>query len=199
MRGKGNTPLRSNGFVKSGGIGTPKRSQILIPGTNTRFIDANKATQSAYLDDRRNQLVGQWLRQGGGSIANPSTVIVPPGSFSHMDHVQSLSSSKDTIGDKGWGYSDADENYSYLDEEANVHSKLNYSIQGQHQLMRLADFMRQKNLPAPPRLTRDQLSDPDRERLSTESALIRQATNKATDVVLGGEALLKALQIVNGL
>jgi len=199
VRGKGNTPLRSNGFVKSGGIGTESREQILIPGTDTRFVDADKATQSAYLDDRRNSLVGQWLRQGGASIANPSTTIVPPGALSHMDHVQSLSSSRDTIGDKGWGYSDADENYSYLDAEANVHSKLNYDIQGQHQLMKLADFMRQNNMPAPARLSQSQLGDPNRKRLSNEEALVRQATDKATDINSGGEALLQALQIVNGI
>jgi len=198
VRGKGNTPLRSNGFVKSGGIGTEAREQILIPGTNTRFVDADKATQGAYLDDRRNSLVGQWLRQGGASIANPSTVIVPPGSLSHMDHVQSLSSSRDTIGDKGWGYSDADANYSYLDAEANVHAKLNYDIQGQHQLMKLADIMRQNNMPMPARLSQSQLGDPNRKRLTTEEALVRQATDKATDIRSGGEALLEALQIYNG-
>ena len=128
VRGKNNTPLRSNGFVKSGGVGTDSRAQILIPGTDTRFVDADKATQSAYLDQRRDALVGQWLRQGGASIANPSTVIVPPGKLSHMDHVQSLSSSKDTVGAEGWGYSDSPSNFSYLDAEANVHSKLNYDI-----------------------------------------------------------------------
>jgi hypothetical protein len=199
VRGRGNTPLRSNGFVKSGGIGTESREQILIPGTDTRFVDADKATQGAYLDARRNSLVGQWLRQGGASIANPSTTIVPPGSLSHMDHVQALSSSRDTIGEKGWGYSDADENYSYLDAEANVHSKLNYDIQSQHQLMRLADFMRRNNMPAPARLSQSQLGDKDRKRLSGEEALVRQATDKATDIRSGGEALLKAIQLFNGL
>ena len=199
VRGKTNTPLRSNGFVKSGGIGTDSREQILIPGTDTRFVDADKATQGAYLDDRRNQLVGQWLRQGGASIANPSTVIVPPGALSHMDHVQSLSSSRDTIGDKGWGDSDSNANYSYLDAEANVHSKLNYDIQGQHQLMRLADFMRENGMTAPARLSQSQLGDPNRKRLTNEEALVRQATDKATDINLGGQALLKALQMVNGL
>ena len=199
VRGKTNTPLRSNGFVKSGGIGTDAREQILIPGTDTRFVDADKATQGAYLDDRRNQLVGQWLRQGGASIANPSTVIVPPGSLSHMDHVQSLSSSRDTIGDKGWGDSDSNANYSYLDAEANVHSKLNYDIQSQHQLMRLADFMHQNNMSTPARLSQSQLGDPNRKRLSGEEAMVRQATDKATSINEGGAALLKALQIVNGL
>ena len=199
VRGKGNTTLRSNPFVKSGGIGTDAREQILIPGTDTRFVDADKATQGAYLDDRRNSLVGQWLRQGGASIANPSTTIVPPGKLSHMDHVQSLSSSRDTIGDKGWGYSDADENYSYLDAEANVHSKLNYDIQGQHQLMKLADFMRQNNMVAPARLSQSQLGDPNRRRLTNEEALVRQATDKATDINSGGQALLRAIQINNGI
>ena len=199
VRGKTNTPLRSNGFVKSGGVGTDSRGQILIPGTNQRFNDADKKTQGAYLDQRRNALVGQWLRQGGASIANPSTVLVPPGQLSHMDHVRSLSSSTDTLGESGWGYSDSPANFSYLDAEANVHSKLNYDIQSQHQLMRLADFMRKNNMTAPARLSQSQLGDPNRKRLSGEEAMVRQATDKATDVNSGGEALLKALQIVNGL
>ena len=199
VRGKNNTPLRSNGFVKSGGVGTDSRAQILIPGTDTRFVDADKATQSAYLDQRRDALVGQWLRQGGASIANPSTVIVPPGKLSHMDHVQSLSSSIDTLGpDTGWGYSDSPTNYSYLDEEANVHSKLNYTIGVQHQLMKLADKLRKEGRNFPPRLTREELSNRDRKRLSGEEAMIRLATSKAEGITEAGENLLTAIQIMNG-
>ncbi len=197
VRGTGGTPLRSSGFVKSGGVGTEGRAQILIPDTDTRFVDASKAEQGAYLDERRNALVGQWLRQGGASIANPSTAIIPPGKNSHMDHVQSLSSSRDTLGNEGWGYSDSPANYSYLDAEANVHSKLNYDIQGQHQLMQLADFMRRNDMVAPPRLSQSQLGDPNRKRLTNEEALVRLATDKATDVTSGGEALLEGLQIFN--
>jgi len=196
VRGKGGQPLRSTGFVKSGGVGTESRNEILIPGTDTRFVDLGKKEQGAYLDDRRDVLVGQWLRQGGASIANPSTVIIAPGKRSHMDHVQSLSSSRDNLGDQGWGYSDSRPNMSYLDEEANVHSKLNYDIQGQHQLMQLADFMRRNNMAAPPRLSQSQLGDPNRKRLTNEEALVRLATDKATDVTSGGEALLEALQIL---
>ena len=199
VRGKGNTPLRSNGFVKSGGVGTDSRAQILIPGTDTRFVDADKATQSAYLDQRRDALVGQWLRQGGASIANPSTVIVPPGKLSHMDHVQSLSSSRDTIGLDGWGYSDSPTNFSYLDAEANVHSKLNYDIGSQHQLMRLADMLRKGGRAFPERLSQSQLGDPNRKRLTGEEAMVRLATDSATSVQEGGENLVDALRIVYGI
>jgi hypothetical protein len=65
--------------------------------------------------------------------------------------------------------------------------------------MKLADFMRQNNMPAPARLSQSQLGDPNRKRLTNEEALVRQATDKATDVMSGGEALLQALQIVNGI
>ena len=199
VRGKNNTPLRSSGFVKSGGAGTESRGQILIPGTDIRFNDADKATQAAYLDQRRNELVGQWLRQGGASIANPSTVIVAPGVNSHMDHVQALSSSVDTLGPTaGWGYSDSPANFSYLDAEANVHSKLNYDIGTQHQLMRLADQMRQQGRAFPARLSQSQLGDPNRKRLTGEEAMVRLATDKAGSITEGGENLLNALQIVYG-
>ena len=199
VRGKNGTPLRSSGFVKSGGVGTESRGQILIPGTNTRFINADKKVQGEYLDARRDALVGQWLRQGGASIANPSTVIVPPGVNSHMDHVQSLSSSIDTLGPTGWGYSDAPTNFSYLDAEANVHSKLNYDIGSQHQLMKLADILRKDGREFPERLSQSQLGDPNRKRLSGEEAMVRLATDKAKNVTEGGENLLNALRIVYGI
>ena len=199
VRGKNNTPLRSSGFVKSGGVGTESRGQILIPGTNTRFNDAGKKVQGEYLDARRDALVGQWLRQGGASIANPSTVIVPPGVNSHMDHVQSLSSSVDTLGPTGWGYSDSPTNFSYLDAEANVHSKLNYDIGAQHQLMKLADILRKDGRQFPERLSQSQLGDPNRKRLSGEEAMVRLATDKAQNSTEGGENLLNALRIVYGI
>ena len=200
VRGKNNTPLRSNGFVKSGGVGTESRGQILIPGTETRFNDADKKVQGEYLDARRDALVGQWLRQGGASIANPSTVLVPPGSLSHMDHVQSLSSSVDTLGPgQGWGYSDSPANFSYLDAEANVHSKLNYDIGSQHQLMKLADILRKDGRAFPERLSQSQLGDPNRKRLTGEEAMVRLATDKASNTTEGGENLLNALQIVYGI
>ena len=107
-KGKNNTPLRSSSFTKVGGLGTDSRSQILVPGTETRYLDLDKAGQSAYMDQRTVDLTKQWLEQGGGSIGNPRATIVPPGINSHMDHVRALSSSTDTLGPgQGWGYSDA--------------------------------------------------------------------------------------------
>ena len=196
-KGKNNTPLRSTSFAKVGGLGTEGRSQILIPGTNTRFVDLSKEQQSAYMDQRVHDLIGQFIRQGGGSIGNPSAAIVPPGMNSHMDHVRALSSSKDSIGDTGWGYSDAVDNFSWLDAESNVHSKLNYSLQGQHMMMQLADQMRQKNQPFPARLSQSQLGDPNRKRLTDEEGAIRLATDKATNVNDAGENLLAVIQYLN--
>lgn len=197
VKGKNNQPLRSTGFVNAGGLGTDSRGQILIPGTNVRFNDADKATQKAYKDKRAVDFMQQWLAQGGASIGNPSTAIVPPGKRSHMDHVQSLSSSVDTVGDKGWGYSDDPTNFSYLDEEANVHSKLNYDIQGQHLMMRLADEMRREGTPFPARLSQSELGDPNRRRLTDEEGAIRLATDKQTDTRKAGEKVLEIIQYLN--
>lgn len=197
VKGKNNTTLSSSGFPNAGGLGTESRAQILIPETGERFVDVDKATQKAYKDLRTQEFMKQWLSQGGASIGNPSTVIVPPGKKSHMDHVQALSSSIDTVGEGGWGYSDAPSNFSYLDEEANVHSKLNYTLQGQHLMMRQADQMRQKGQPFPARLSQSQLGDPNRKRLTDEEGAIRLATDKATDPTEAGENLLSIIQYLN--
>ena len=197
VKGKNNTPLASSSFAGAGGLGSESRSQILMHDTGEKFVDADKATQKAYKKQRTNDFVKQWLAQGGASIGNPSTVIVPPGKHSHMDHVQALSSSIDTIGDKGWGYSDAPSNYSYLDAEANVHSKLNYTLQGQHLMMRLADEMRRAGQPFPARLSQSELGDPNRRRLTDEEGAIRLATDKATSVQDAGERLLDIIQYLN--
>lgn len=199
VKGKNNTPLRSTGFVGAGGLGSESRGQILIPGTDVRYNDADKETQKAYKNKRAVDFMQQWLGQGGASIGNPSSVIVPPGKKSHMDHVQSLSSSIDTIGEKGWGYSDDPTNFSYLDEEANVHSKLNYGIQGQHLMMRIADDMRRQGLPFPARLSQSELGDPNRRRLTDEEGAIRLATDKLTmdQVTPAGEKLLDIIQYLN--
>ena len=196
-KGKNNTPLASSSFVNAGGLGTESRSQILMHDTGERFVDADKATQKSYKEQRAKDFVKQWLSQGGASIGNPSAVIVAPGKNSHMDHVQALSSSIDTIGDKGWGYSDAPSNYSYLDAEANVHSKLNYTLQGQHLMMRLADQMRKAGQPFPARLSQSELGDPNRRRLTDEEGAIRLATDKATNTVDAGERLLDIIQYLN--
>ena len=114
-----------------------------------------------------------------------------------MDHVRALSSSKDTVGDDGWGYSDAPSNFSWLDAEANVHSKLNYSLQGQHLMMRLANEMRQKGQQFPARLSQSQLGDPNRKRLSDEEGAIRLMSDKASDTTEAGENLLSIIQYLN--
>ena len=194
-KGKNNTPLRSSSFVKVGGLGTESRGQILVPGTEQRYLDLSKEEQAAYMDQRVQDLTKQWLAQGGASIGNPRATIVPPGVNSHMDHVRSLSSSIDTVGDQGWGYSDGKDNYSWLDAEANVHSKLNYSLQGQYIMMKLADEMRQKGHPFPARLSQSELGDPNRKRLSDEEGAIRLVTDKATNATEAGEDLLTLLQL----
>ena len=194
--GKTAKPLRSSSFTKVGGIGSDSRSQILIPDTDTRFIDASKQEQGDYLDQRTIDLTKQWLQQGGASIGNPRATIVPPGVNSHMDHVRSLSSSTDTIGAEGWGYSDSKPNFSWLDAEANVHAKLNYSLQGQHRMMRLADEMRKQGRSFPARLSQSQLGDPNRARLSDEGGAIRLVTDKADGVTEAGENLLMLMNMV---
>lgn len=191
-------PLRSSSFATVGGLGDKeKRPQILDPMTERRYLDLSKEEKKAYKNKRVVDLMKQWLAQGGASIANPSTVIVPPGVNSHMDHVRALSSSKDTIGESGWGYSDAPSNFSWLDAEANVHSKLNYSLQGQHLMMRLADEMRRKGQAFPARLSQEQLNDRDRERLSDERGAIRLISDKASDITEAGENLLSMIQYLN--
>ena len=198
VQGKNNTPLRSGSFVSSGGLGSPGRAQILIPGTDKVYIEQDKATQGAYKDARRNALVGQFLRQGGASIGNPSTAIVPPGKDSHMDHVRALSRSIDTLGpDNSSYYSDDYSNMSYLDREANVHSKLNYGLQGMFGMMRQADKMRMKGQPFPRRLSQSELGDSNRRRLSDEEGAIRLVTDKARNTTEAGENLLDIIQFFN--
>lgn len=197
-KGKNDLPLRSTGFVKAGGLGTESRDQILIPDTNIKFNDASKNVQKEYLDQRNINFVKQWLAQGGASIANPRATIVPPGKDSHMDHIRSLSSSDDTKGmGEGWGYSDAPDNYSYADAEYNVHSKLNYDIQGAHLMMKLADDMRRAGQPFPARLSQSELGDPNRKRLTDEEGAIRLATDKATSAAAAGERLVDIIQYLS--
>ena len=193
-KGKNDAPLRSTGFVKAGGVGTPKREQILIPGSDLKFNDAPKDVQKEYLDQRNINLVKQWLMQGGASIGNPRATIVPPGEYSHMDHIRSLSSSIDTKGNEGWGYSDDPSNFSYLDRDSNVHSKLNYDIQGQHLMMKLADDMRKAGEAFPARLSQSELNNPDRVRLSDEAGAIRLATDKAPSADVAGPRLVDIIQ-----
>ena len=107
-------------------------------------------------------------------MGTAQTQIFPPGLPSHMDHIQSLSSSIDVVGpEKGWGYSDDPTNFSYLDQDYNVNTKLNYDLQTTHQLGRLADQLRQDGYgkTIPPNLTQQQLGDPKRQRLTQKEAI----------------------------
>ncbi len=198
-KGKNAQPIRSTGFVVSGGLGSPTRSQILIPGTDKIYSEQGKDVQTEYKNVRNDELVTQLARQGFASIGNPSEMIIPPGEAMHMDHVRSLSSSIDTLGEGGWGYSDAIENRSYLDRDANVHSKLNYGIGAQHMMMREADDMRKKGEEFPARLSRQQLSDKDRVRLSDDAGIVKLITSKQTDPNVAGKRLLEYLQYANRL
>ena len=184
-KGKADGTLGGNNFKKAGGIGTPARSQVLMPGTDRRFIDEDSDTQKAYLNERSGNFLRQWLQQRGGSMGSAQSVIFTPGLASHMDHVQSLSSSRDTLGDAGWGWSDEVSNYSYLDEDFNTQTKLNYDLAGTHKLMRLADTMNQMGHGAhrPRKLTQKELGDPERKRLSTDeatTALLAKTINPKT-------------------
>ena len=111
-----------------------------------------------------------------------------------MDHIESLSSSVDTKGPEGWGYSDDPSNYSYADAEYNVHSKLNYGIQGTHLMMKLADDMRRAGEKFPARLSQSELGNPNRVRLSDEAGAIRLATDEAPSADIAGPRLVDIIQ-----
>ena len=63
--------------------------------------------------------------------------------------------------------------------------------------MYLADEMRRAGKPFPARLTRAELEDKNRERLSDEQGGIRLITKEATNVDDAGEELLKMIQYLN--
>ena len=172
-KGKAENPV-AYGMRGGGAILGRRGGQVLIPGTDRVFDTLSKEEQAAYLKPRSEAFLNQWLSQKGGSMGTAQTQIFPPGIPSHMDHIQSLSSSIDVVGpQKGWGYSDDPTNFSYLDKDYNVNTKLNYDLQTVHQLGRLADTMRQDGYGAtiPPNLTDKQLSDPNRQRLSQQEAI----------------------------
>ena len=196
-KGKADKPLRETTFNKAGGIGSEARSQVLIPGTDKRFLDLPAKERGAYLRDRGNTFLGQWLGQRGGSMGTAESVIFPPGKASHMDHVQSLSSSIDTKGPGAWGYSDAPSNFSYLDADYNVNTKLNYDLQTTHQLGRIADTLRQKGYgdSIPANLTQKELGDPNRKRLSQNEA-IGELISKTIPADSSVEDLAVAIQLL---
>jgi len=171
-KGKAEKPIAA-GMSGGGAINGTRGDMVLIPGTERVFHSLDKGEKAAYLKERGDIFLNQWLQQKGRSMGTAQTQIFPPGKPSHMDHIQALSSSIDAKGADGWGYSDDPTNFSYLDQDYNVNTKLNYDLQTVHQLGRLADTMRQSgygdNLP--PNLTDKQLSDPNRQRLSQQEAV----------------------------
>jgi hypothetical protein len=172
-KGKAEKPIAA-GMSGGGAILGSRGDVVLIPGTDKIFSSLSKDEKAAYLEQRGDAFLKQWLTQKGGSMGTAQPYIFPPGNPSHMDHIQALSSSIDVVGpEKGWGYSDDPTNFSYLDQDYNVNTKLNYDLQTTHQLGRLADTMRQDGYgeTIPPNLTSKQLSDPKRQRLTQKEAI----------------------------
>ena len=172
-KGKAEAPI-ARGMSGGGAINGSRGDMVLIPETDRVFHSLDKGEKAAYLAERGDVFLNQWLQQKGRSMGTAQTQIFPPGTPSHMDHIQSLSSSIDAVGpEKGWGYSDARSNFSYLDRDYNVNTKLNYDLQATHQLGRMADTMRQAGYgdQLPPNLTDKQLSNPNRQRLTQEEAV----------------------------
>ena len=171
-KGKAEKPIAS-GMSGGGAILGSRGDTVLIPGTDKIFSQLPKEEQAAYLKQRGDVFLNQWLQQKGGSMGTAQTQIFPPGTPSHMDHIQSLSSSIDIKGPEGWGYSDDPTNFSYLDQDYNVNTKLNYDLQTTHQLGRIADTLRQMGYGdrLPPNLTQKELGDPNRKRLNQNEAI----------------------------
>lgn len=171
-KGKAEKPI-ATAMSGGGAILGSRGDTVLIPETDRVFSSLNEDEKAAYLKGRGDVFLNQWLQQKGRSMGTAQTQIFPPGNPSHMDHIQSLSSSIDAKGDDGWGYSDDPTNFSYLDQDYNVNTKLNYDLQTTHQLGRLADAMRQAGYgdQLPPNLTSKQLSDPNRQRLTQDEAV----------------------------
>ena len=172
-KGKAEAPI-ARGMSGGGAINGSRGDTVLIPETDRVFSSLGKDEKAAYLEERGNVFLNQWLQQKGRSMGTAQTQIFPPGTPSHMDHIQALSSSIDTVGpEKGWGYSDDPTNFSYLDQDYNVNTKLNYDLQATHQLGRMADTMRQAGYgdQLPPNLTQEQLGSKTRQRLTQDEAV----------------------------
>ena len=172
-KGKAEAPI-ARGMSGGGAINGSRGDTVLIPETDRVFSSLGKDEKAAYLEERGDVFLNQWLQQKGRSMGTAQTQIFPPGTPSHMDHIQALSSSIDTVGpEKGWGYSDDPTNFSYLDQDYNVNTKLNYDLQATHQLGRMADTMRQAGYgdQLPPNLTQEQLGSKTRQRLTQDEAV----------------------------
>ena len=172
-KGKAEAPI-ARGMSGGGAINGSRGDTVLIPETDRVFSSLDKDEKAAYLGERGDVFLNQWLQQKGRSMGTAQTQIFPPGTPSHMDHIQALSSSIDSVGpEKGWGYSDDPTNFSYLDQDYNVNTKLNYDLQATHQLGRMADTMRQAGYgeQLPPNLTQKELGNKNRQRLTQEEAV----------------------------
>ena len=195
-KGKAEKPIAA-GMSGGGAIMGSRGDVVLIPGTDKIFSSLPKDEQAAYLNQRGDVFLNQWLQQKGGSMGTAQSQIFPPGMPSHMDHIQSLSSSVDVKGPEGWGYSDDPTNFSYLDQDYNVNTKLNYDLQTTHQLGRLADTLRQRGYGAsiPPNLTQKELGDPNRVRMGQNEA-IGNLIMKTIPPTAGADDLAVALQLL---
>ena len=195
-KGKAEQPI-ATGMSGGGAIMGSRGDTVLIPGTDKIFSQLPKEEKSAYLKERGDTFLNQWLQQKGGSMGTAQSQIFPPGTPSHMDHIQSLSSSIDVKGPQGWGYSDDPTNFSYLDQDYNVNTKLNYDLQTTHQLGRLADTLRQRGYGGsiPPNLTQKELGDPNRKRLSQNEA-IGELVMKTIPPTAGEQDLRVALELL---
>jgi hypothetical protein len=171
-KGKAEAPI-ARGMSGGGAINGSRGDMVLIPETDRVFSSLDKDEKAAYLNERGDVFLNQWLKQKGRSMGTAQTQIFPPGTPSHMDHIQALSSSIDAKGTEGWGYSDDPTNFSYLDQDYNVNTKLNYDLQATHQLGRMADTMRQAGYgdQLPPNLTQEQLGSKTRQRLTQDEAV----------------------------
>jgi len=171
-KGKAEAPI-ARGMSGGGAINGSRGDMVLIPETDRIFSSLDKDEKAAYLNERGDVFLNQWLQQKGRSMGTAQTQIFPPGTPSHMDHIQALSSSIDAKGSEGWGYSDDPTNFSYLDQDYNVNTKLNYDLQATHQLGRMADTMRQAGYgdQLPPNLTQEQLGSKTRQRLTQDEAV----------------------------
>ena len=105
-KGKAEQPIAD--VMSTGGAIMGRRGDmVLIPGTDRIFNTLSADEKSEYLKERGDVFLKQWLNQKGRSMGTAQTQIFPPGTPSHMDHIQSLSSSIDDKGAEGWGYSDS--------------------------------------------------------------------------------------------
>ena len=111
-KGKADKPIAS--AMSGGGAILGSRGDIvLIPGTDKIFSQLHQGRASCLPQRERRHLPQPVAAAERRIMGTAQTQIFPPGTPSHMDHIQSLSSSIDVKGADGWGYSDDPTNFSY--------------------------------------------------------------------------------------